>query len=1724
MRIYHNLFAVNAYRNLTATRSATNKSLARLASGLRINQAADDAAGLAISQKMRGQIAGVGQANRNAQDGISLIQTAEGALTEAHSILQRMRELSVQAANGTYTANDRSEIQKEVEQLKSALNQIATTTSFNQKRLLDGSASMLVSTSSDTVKVVVKGSAMQADAGGEVSAADGHFRLEITATAGSGAILNSNALALKQGTLSERLVMAPASAAYTGMSGLSAVGLAAGDYRLESRETPFGGITYSNITGAPTANPLADVGFTSITASGNPDIVPYGSYDICTAGEVPFMATFADSAAGADVVTGVNPTGRTDIDVSVDVTSVAVGAAAATSTVWNDRVGTVNYTTNAANGTNLNTQFRVIATDTRDLLSSNIDVSTYWRSEVGSTIDTTLTYRTQAGETLAPEITYHNFGTANDGTAVIRLTVGATNVDVDVSGLTVPDTATALETAINAASYGLVDFTTLIMGGGFSRAINLTNGLGAATLTISDLSGNAAADLGLSGAWGPATSHMGATTSYHRPWAMGAAGMTVADVATAINTSLGWTGLNASTTTAGNLTYLQIDNSASHYDLAFNVEADPSLEAELGLSGVSFGYQAAPWTAAQGVYDNYTFSTNVGGLRSDEIAAALNTSLAGVLGGDSLNNNAAAPFTDHDNLDATHSLWVNNSGVNNTRYEITINDNINTTAVELGLAGDVISRNANDQPAEAVDFGTTMATIAAGQNIEEVFAAIDALAETTTTWTTQPDYAGEHFGRFRIDNVTAGAARRNIVFSASAGTAQLFGIGGDVTIAAGGFRQTNAIAWQARDQVLVQTRYQGVSNNGGIVGPSNRTDWWWEGDAGNLNPLVGAGLPWTSISIADTNAHATELSGSWCTYTRAAAAGGHDRVDVEEIDGQTGVTYNTAYVFNNGILDNNSGVLLPQFIRTGAGTYTSINHNIDFGAITTTANAAVYSERYAAGTYDWYGHAYYGNDTTYYFANGGAPTDYLQNVSVWRQEDDNCSMVFTCTASVPPTFTVSGKGYNRNGAVNDFGPISVVLPGGAVDVGSVHFDNLTIGGPLSVNDKFVINVGARAGGGYHTSPPSQSDDNIYITGNPWGSGASTMEYRFDDSAVNGQTLDLLGYFVDPVNGANNDTGIWTGSLTMNGISATGFIASSQVHNTFPGAHVELNYQGGLEHVAAAVSTGYYFQAMQEGEGPQAFIKQIEYDRNETQNASVMFEVIGINGSTVTLRGQAHIYGKDGSYRYAYDDLLRVGEGSATACTFFDENGADGLTFSQFAFVDASRLRASDRFSLSLVANAEPAASDIDELYLWSEVDRRDMYPHGWRFNDGLLDNRTTTLRTYQIDYETGEVNDSAVEVSFKDYHGGTASGIANNLKTPQRVEDAARFSAAYQEGIYAGQANHYSKLKDIAQFWDANGNYLLADPRRLTLMAGGKETTITLYGNDEIIDLLDSINQALYEGLDQQEAVGGQNRYKFASLVDFPSDTSDLEVMEGTLLIRSALAGASGAVKVTGDEDLLRALGMSSLRNGVDNQLSVDLFDADSGAQLADDVQMPTGTLLSGLISPKVDLEISPALRLVQADFDEAAESFTLSSGLVQKEYIHLSDNTTVLQIGANEKQTVGLDLGNVSANALDVDAIRVIDSASAGRAITAVDRAIGTVSAYRAGLGAMQNRLEHTLNNLTTATENLTASESRIADADISQEMMSYTKWNILTQAGTSMLAQANQIPQLVLQLLGGK
>ena len=210
-----------------------------------------------------------------------------------------------------------------------------------------------------------------------------------------------------------------------------------------------------------------------------------------------------------------------------------------------------------------------------------------------------------------------------------------------------------------------------------------------------------------------------------------------------------------------------------------------------------------------------------------------------------------------------------------------------------------------------------------------------------------------------------------------------------------------------------------------------------------------------------------------------------------------------------------------------------------------------------------------------------------------------------------------------------------------------------------------------------------------------------------------------------------------------------------------------------------------------------------------------------------------------------------------------------------------------------------------------------------------------------------------------------------------------------------------------------------------------------------------------------------------------------------------------------------------TIQNATDTVFNVDVTEAHKGTFIARDVIGANNTLI-GVVHQSVDVQFDSNSG-IHTEWDATGKQFILTGGSTYKTstFVHLADRTTVLQIGANQRQDIGFGIGNMNARALGVDNIQVINNDLSNEAIDQIDQAISLVSSQRANLGAIQNRLDHTINNLNVAYENLSAAESRVRDVDIAKQMMEFTKLNILNQAATAMLAQANQLPQNVLQLL---
>ena len=203
VRIANNISALTALNSLTDTNNKLQSVIKALSTGLRINSASDDAAGFAISEKMRSQTYGLNVALRNSQDGISFLQTAEGALGQTNSMLQRMRELAVQASNDSLTSNDRQYLQTEIDELKNQIDKISDTTQFNKKRLLDGSSGAVWSSSDSKVKAKINGGLTYIDKFGQKVSAEGNYKIEIKANGGQAQVQKTNIMSILETSIND---------------------------------------------------------------------------------------------------------------------------------------------------------------------------------------------------------------------------------------------------------------------------------------------------------------------------------------------------------------------------------------------------------------------------------------------------------------------------------------------------------------------------------------------------------------------------------------------------------------------------------------------------------------------------------------------------------------------------------------------------------------------------------------------------------------------------------------------------------------------------------------------------------------------------------------------------------------------------------------------------------------------------------------------------------------------------------------------------------------------------------------------------------------------------------------------------------------------------------------------------------------------------------------------------------------------------------------------------------------------------------------------------------------------------------------------------------------------------------------------------------------------------------------------------------------------------------
>lgn len=381
----------------------------------------------------------------------------------------------------------------------------------------------------------------------------------------------------------------------------------------------------------------------------------------------------------------------------------------------------------------------------------------------------------------------------------------------------------------------------------------------------------------------------------------------------------------------------------------------------------------------------------------------------------------------------------------------------------------------------------------------------------------------------------------------------------------------------------------------------------------------------------------------------------------------------------------------------------------------------------------------------------------------------------------------------------------------------------------------------------------------------------------------------------------------------------------------------------------------------------------------------------------------------------------------------------------------------------------------------------------------LIDGVTTAAGTYKINIQMGTAGTSQVQVS--------------NIMTDKTT------------GIVA-TANQ--TLTSVAQFYDVNGKFLLDNDQTITLIEGdGRQASFTIAGNDTLQQVATKFKQAMYNSANglNQKAITGVSTALSGNLATYVSAgivSGGSLAVAGAFVLASAKVDTDGEINVIADQGILNAFGFSEFKAASATNYYVTINNAVTGATVAASVVVKGNDLL-GMVHKNVDIKYDANIG-VSGSWNASSGFLSMASDANQSAntYIHLVDNSQTFQIGANEMQNMDSAVGNMKTSALYINNLLVTDVKNAGASITKLDMAISRVSSQRSTLGAIQNRLEHTINNLGVAAENITASESRIRDTDMAKEMMEFTRLQILQQASTAMLAQANQQPQQVLQLLG--
>ncbi len=1652
MRINNNLIAFNTHRQYSVNTLNVSKSVQKLSSGLRINSAADDSAGLAISEKMRAQIRGLSQATRNSQDGISLLQTAEGALSQTHTILQRMHELAVQSSSDTNASIDRNDIQAEVNQLAMEITDIANQTQFNGKKLFNGA---LTAAGSGALLLQTG-----ANAGDTLSLGIGAMDAATLGVSGNvGSVTTTTATGSVTG----------------GTSNLASISFGSS---LGSKITNGAMLTFTYSSNAVTISDgnAADDQTIAVSASDTSFTIGTGNYQ----------------GLSVSLMSGRHVSDLTSGDDGVSI-ALSLGTASSTVDTITPNVDTVSFGgslgSKITNGANLS--FTYNGNNTVTISDGNAADD---QTIAVSASDTSFTVGTGNYQGLSVSLA--------SGRHVSDLTSGDDGVSIVLSIGTASGSVDSIPQNLDTVSFGGTLGSKILNGATLSFTYNGNN-----TVTISN--GNSADDQTVA-ANGTTQSFTVGTGNYQGLSVSLASGRHVSDLTSGddgvtIALSSAATGtvdsipLNLDTVSFGGSLGSKITNGSV---LSFTYNGNNTLT-------ISNGNSADDQTiAANGSAQSFT--VNSGNYQGLSVSFASGRHVSDLTSGD-------------DGASIALSRTATGSVIPLT-----------PTVASVSVSGSLGSKLTDGVQLFFIYNGDNTLTITSGDWHDDQTIAVNGTAQSFTV--SSGNYqglsvnfaSGKHASDLKtfIDGATIGltySATGTVSSGTSAVTTLVKTDGANITSTVTG---SPAFKTDGEDITLTYT----AGNPGSPLATANLVGL----KATTIDPISESSS--IKIDIYENG----ELMATVDGYEMAHGnAGGHyaitDGYKMSRLLMFDGVDtwYDNPPATQWGIHTLNKGSGMSVSVNITGGTAAE---RAAVGSLMgmTSDSVTVYGTDYVAAT-----------PSTVTIADGSGHSATV-NVA-----DTDTTLTGTGYFSGLSVSLLSGKSVTdlNGGAASTISFDNVTTPATPVIVDTVSFDSF-IGNKIvsGANLTFTYDGGS---GNVLISDGNPADDQYAYT-TPYDN-----TFHVNSGNYQGLTVTLAA--------GKQVSDLTSGTDGVKNISVTGPSVSTAITSETPSL-ASVTFGGDL---GSKITNGAILSFIYNGDNTLTIS-----DGNAADNQTI---AVGVGDTTFTVNS--------GNYmglsvnlapgKYAYDlqsgndkATLAVSAPTATGTTTSETAGIDSVSFGSdlgtkvtnganlsFTYNGGNTLTISNGNSAddqTIAVNASDTSFTVGAgNYKGLTVN----IASGKTASDLTSGNDRTTV-ALGIPSVTGSVTSETAGLASVSFSGSLGSKVTDgaNLSFTYNGDNTVTIS----DGNTADDQTIAVNASDTSFTVDA-GNY-----KGLTVnLAAGKTASDLTSGNDAVTVALSAPSvtgsvssetaglasvsfgsdpgSKITNGANLSFTYNGDNTVTISDGNAANDQTVAVAAAAKTFTVGSGnykgttvniASGKTAADLTSGNDRATVALSPPSVTGSLTSEtarLASVSFGSDLGDKITNGANLKftysAGSMTISNGTPADDQTVA---------VNAADTSFTVGSGNYKGMTVNLAPGKTVSDLtSGNDGASITLSTTTTATGAaqftnhvLTSDAtcssgIDVSTHAAASAAISAVNTAINKVSTQRANLGAYQNRLEHKINNLDTSSENLQAAESRIRDVDMADEMTRYTKNNILVQAATAMLAQANQSPQNVLKLL---